>query len=231
MSTRPSESFESCAAAFDVWAATYDTIDNPLIAQATVALAARAPSLAGARVLELGCGTGRNAPVCLAAGALAYVGVDESQGMLAAARRRVDDRRASWIAADAVTGAQMLVEAGARFDVILLCLVLEHVRAVEPVFAAAAAALQPGGRLLALELHPALADRGVGANFRVGEVEVRLPSFRHDANELGSAAARAGLRTLAAIDHAPTAESLQQSAKLSRYIGMSVLLEFVAQRD
>lgn len=212
-----------CLAAYDAWASTYDDIDNPLIAQAAVALDARADWLAGARVLELGCGTGRNACACLAHGARQYTGVDGSPGMLAEARRRVADPRATWIEGDLAGAA-----AGSSFDVVVICLVLEHVLDVAPSIAAAARALVAGGRLLVLELHPALHAKGVGANFRAGDREVRLPSFRHDASELEAACARVGLRVAHRVDHRPSAEALRRSPKLGRYASDLVLLEIAA---
>ena len=206
--------------AYDAWAASYDTIDNPLIAQASEALIAHSGWFNGGRVLELGCGTGRNAAYSLAAGASAYVGVDASPGMLAVARERVPGAR--WIEADLVDGAR---RAGGGFDVVLVCLVLEHVADVRPVLEASASALRPGGAILILELHPALHERGVGANFRVGDAEVRLPSFRHDGHELSSALLAAGFTDVTIVDHAPTPEALARSPKLARYAGAPVLLE------
>ena len=218
---------DACLAAYDAWAATYDAIDNPLIAQAAVVLDARAAWLAGARVLELGCGTGRNAVACLAAGASTYVGVDASPGMLARARERVVDPRASWIEADLVAGA---ARASGAFDVVLVCLVLEHVEATFPVLAAAAAELAPGGKLFVIELHASLHDRGVGANFEIGGCEVRIASFRHEARDLLREIERVGLRTLDAVDHVPSPAALARSAKLARYAGTPVLLELVATK-
>jgi len=216
----------ACLAAYDRWAASYDRLDNPLVAQATEALAGRAAWLAGARVLELGCGTGRHAPACLAAGAARYVGVDASPGMLAVARRRLADPRVTWVEADATA-----VPAGlGPFDVVLICLVLEHFATVDGILAAAAAALAPDGRLLVLELHPGLHDAGVRAHFRAGDEEVRLPSYRHTAGELLAAAARAGLEDAAAIEHRPGPAALARSAKLARYRGRAVLLEVSATR-
>src|SRR5262245_26357699 len=109
------------AAAYDAWAASYDAIDNPLVAQAAAALEQRAAWFAGARVLELGCGTGRNAAASLAAGARSYLGIDASEAMLAEARRRLADPRVGFVAADLVAGARA---AGPRFDLALICLVL-----------------------------------------------------------------------------------------------------------
>jgi SAM-dependent methyltransferase len=226
------DSLSACVAAYDAWAATYDAIDNPLIAAAEVILDGRAPWLAGARVLELGCGTGRNAAACLAAGAARYVGIDASRKMLAVARGRcAGEARVSFVEAELVAGVQAVLADGARFDVVLICLVLEHVPEVAPVMAAAATALARDGRLVVIELHAGLHALGVGANFRrEDDREVRLPSFAHSADELVALATRAGLRRVQTIDHLPAPKALARSAKLGRYAGRPVLLELVAER-
>jgi malonyl-CoA O-methyltransferase len=221
------ESVGDCLAAYDQWADTYDSIDNPIVAQATEVLASRAAWLDGARVLELGCGTGRNAPLVLAAGARAYVGVDGSPGMLAHARARLADPRVTLREAELVAGAQ---SADGPFDVVLVCLVLEHLRDVTPVVTAAATALSPGGRLVVIELHPGLHARGIGANFRLAGTEVRLPSFAHTADEMTAAAQAAGLTAAVALDHRPSAAALVRSAKLARFGDAPVLLELTAAR-
>src|SRR5262249_39113312 len=113
--------------------ATYDSSDYPLIAQRGVALREPAAWFAGARVLELGCGTGRNAGWCVAVGARAYVGVDASEAKLEEARRRVTDARASFVSAPLALAA-----AGGDFDVVLVCLVLEQIEEVGAAFRAAA---------------------------------------------------------------------------------------------
>src|SRR5262249_55540299 len=118
--------------------------------------------------------------------------------------------------------------AGAGFDVALICLVLEHLEAVGPALEAAAAALAPAGRLLILELHPALHERRVGANFEVAGAEGRPPSVRHDAAELVAAAI--GLHLIHALDHAPAERALARSGKLARYRGQPVLLEVAFEK-
>ncbi len=230
MKDEPADPLRSCLAAYDAWASTYDVIDNPLVAQAAVVLSRRASWFAGARVLELGCGTGRNAAWALGAGARSFVGVDGSPGMLAVARRRLAEPRVSWIEADLVRGGALAASGGARFEVALICLVLEHVRDPGPVVSAAASALAPAGRLVVIELHPGLHDLGVGANFRLGDREVRLDSFRHTAGEILLAAGAAGLEGGQAVDHAPSPEALERSAKLARYADRPVLLEVMAFR-
>ena len=205
--------------AYDRWAATYDTIDNPLMALSAAVLAERQAAFDGAAVLELGCGTARNGALALAAGARRYLGVDGSPGMLARARERLADPRASFVEGD------LTVELGERFDVALICLVLEHVRDVTPVLAAAARAAP---RLWALELHADLHAGGVGANFRVDGEEVRLPSYAHTAAELEAAARAAGFREVLTRAHQPSPEALERSRKLARYAGRAALLELDA---
>jgi len=216
--------FDEVRTGYDAWAKTYDATDNPLIAQAFVALEERAAWFAGADVLELGCGTGRNARFALSHGARRYVGIDASPGMLAEAKKIVDSRVA-WIEGELTTGVEQ-----DAFDVVLVCLVLEHVRDIGPVIAAASRALRRGGRLLVLELHPELHARGVGANFHDGDRETRLPSFRHDAIELAAACSASGFDTIETVDHRPSEAALATSPKLQRYASDHVLLELAASR-
>jgi len=214
-------------AGYDLWSSSYDEFDNPLVAMAAYAMSARLARFAGARVLELGCGTGRNAPAILAAGAAAYVGVDGSPGMLAVARARTSDPRARWFEGDMLAAAPGEL---AGFDVALFCLVLEHLAAVEPAFAAAARALRPGGELFVYELHAAHHDAGVRAHFTAGGRELRLPSYRHDAAELARAAASGGLEVTAISDWYVSSEIAHKSAKLGRHRGRPVLVEMRALR-
>jgi hypothetical protein len=67
----------------------------------------------------------------------------------------------------------------------------------------------------------------VGANFKDTDGEVRLPSFGHDAAEIAAAGAACGLRVEAVVDHVPSPQALERSAKLARYVGTPVLLEVV----
>jgi SAM-dependent methyltransferase len=208
---------------YDAWAPGYDALDNPLIAQATVVLEDHEALFDGARVLELGCGTARNLAFALIAGAREVVGVDGSPGMLEVARKRLP--RARFVEGPLTTPV------GSTFDLALICLVLEHVEDVRPVIRAAAEALAPGGHLLMMELHAALRAQQVGANFRVGEVEYRLPSFLHEGAELADACRAAGLREVEVRDHRPDPRALARSPKLAaRYAGQLILVEVVASK-
>lgn len=218
-----------CIDGYNLWAATYDTIDNPLVTQTAHSLAAHAALFSSASVLELGCGTGRNAKTAIAFGATAYAGIDASRSMLDIARR-IDEPRLTWVEAE--LGSYDAASADdAPYDLVLICLVLEHFEDIAAIVNAASCALSPGGKLIALELHPSLHDGGVRANFRVDGHEIRLPSFRHVAPELEAACARASLSVLSIRDIAPTKPALADSPKLRRYVGKPVLLELIAERS
>ena len=88
MSPLPLAREEDVQAAYDRWAAVYDTDQNPTRDLNGAALRCQPFELGGRAVLEVGCGTGLNT-AWLAPRAARVVGVDFSQGMLARARHRI----------------------------------------------------------------------------------------------------------------------------------------------
>ena len=105
----------------------------------------------GDRLLDLGCGDGGVMADVAAAGA-SVVGCDLSRDLLRRATgcrvlARLPDL--SWVAPGALDGAYAV-------------LVLEHVDDVAALFASAAQAVRPGGRLVAIVNHPVITSPGSG---------------------------------------------------------------------
>src|SRR6187551_711480 len=118
---RASEARSDVALAYDRWSRRYDDDHN-----ATRDLDARVVResplhVAGARVLELGCGTGKNSE-WLAAQARELVALDFSPGMLDVARRRVRSERARFVEHDITRPWPV---APSSIDVVIGNLVLE----------------------------------------------------------------------------------------------------------
>ncbi len=169
------------AQAYDRWSQQYDDDRN-----ATRDLDARVVRgsplhVAGSRVLELGCGTGKNSE-WLATHAQELVALDFSPGMLDVARRRVRSQRARFVEHDITRPWPV---ASSSIDVVVGNLVLEHVRELAPVYAEAARVLRPGGELFLCELHPYRQLRGAQAHFEDAETNETVPvtAYRHSVSE------------------------------------------------
>lgn len=179
-------------AAYDLWARTYDTNDNATRDLDALVLGRLLPRLAGASVLEVGVGTGKNSAALAEARLL--VGVDLSAGMLARAKARLPGAaRAALLRADLLAP---LPFATGSFDLATIDLVLEHIADVHRVIAEVARVLRPGGRVIVIELHPYRQRLGNRAHFEdpaTGQ-RVDIPVFLHTVSELAQAGLGAGLR-------------------------------------
>ena len=140
------------------YAASRQRPDNPADTLELPALLELAGDLADRRVLDLGCGDAAFGRLALAHGCRAYLGVDGSRNMVAAARQ-------------ALAGTPGEVEHAtiedwaypeAAFDLVVSRLALHYVADVEAVFAQIYRTLADGGRLAFSVEHPVITscDRG-----------------------------------------------------------------------
>lgn len=110
---------------------------------------ARLPSLPGARILELGCGSGELA-VWLALQGAQVDGVDISDESIRIANARASINRVSDRAAFVAIGGEELPFSDGIFDAVVICVALHHMdvpRTLREMFRV----LKPGGRFVAIE--------------------------------------------------------------------------------
>ncbi|MEO7971638.1 MAG: class I SAM-dependent methyltransferase [bacterium] len=179
------------AAAYDRWAATYDTDPNRTRELAGEVLRGAELPIAGRDIVEIGCGTGRNTE-WLATQAASITALDFSEEMLRRAATRIQDPKARFIQHD--VRAKWPLPAAAA-DVIIAMLVLEHVEQLQPVFAEAVRVLRPTGELFICELHPMRQLMGGQAQFsntQTGERE-RVAAFLHNVSDFVNDGLAAGL--------------------------------------
>lgn len=175
---------------YNAWAATYDHVENKTRDADAIALQTVLDKLAFNKVLEAGCGTGKNT-VWLAQKATSVTAMDFSEGMLQQAAEKVTAPGVTFVQADLMQ--KWPFERGA-FDVVTCNLVLEHIQQLAPLFAEAARVLKSGGALFVCELHPYKQYGGSKARFeKEGETHV-LPCFVHHASDYFKAATAAGLQ-------------------------------------
>lgn len=173
--------------AYDAWASSYDSDRNltrDLDAQVTRQMLAGLPA---ARVLELGCGTGKNTAF-LTGMAQEMLALDFSGGMLAQARARLPQAR--FARADLT---QPWPCPAAHFDLIVGNLVLEHIADLGFIFGQAARALKPGGHCFVCELHPFRQYQGKKAVFEHSAGSAEIDAFTHHISEFIDAAQANGL--------------------------------------
>ncbi len=154
------------------------------------------PSLAGLRLLDIGCGAGLLCePLTRLGGAV--VGVDPSVKNIAAARLHAQQ---SGLAIDYRVGtAEALADAGERFDVVLAMEVVEHVADVNLFVRRCAEMVRPGGMMVLATLNRTLKSFAL-AIVGVEYILRWLPRGTHQwdrfvtPNELEIAAELGGLR-------------------------------------
>lgn len=138
--------------AYDRLAAVYPPEPhNPLMELEQQALLELLPPVAGQRVLDVGCGSGRYLRQLAAAGPAALTGCDLSHAMLTRARRAGCVPHPGLVQAEAAT----LPFAAASFDLLVCGLVLGHLADLGGALREFARVLTPGAVALWSDLHPA----------------------------------------------------------------------------
>lgn len=184
--------------AYAAWAASYDTNANATRDMDARALIAANLPLAGARVIEAGCGTGKNTAY-LAAHAARVLALDFSPAMLAVARAKVASAHVRFAEHD-ITRAWPAPDASA--DVVVSNLVLEHVADIAPVLRQIARVLVPGGLAYLAELHPFRQLAGSQAKFESAAGTQLVEAFTHTMSDYINGALAAGLAIARLDEHA-----------------------------
>lgn len=191
--------------AYNLWSRSYDQQDNMTRDLDAAVLPKIVPDLSGLRVIEAGCGTGKNSP-WLAERCKTLVALDFSEGMMSLARQKVTAENVSWARCDL---NQLWPLADETADLVLFNLVLEHIERLEPLFAQAARVLRSGGAMIFSEYHPdRLADGGLGARItdESGEIVALVGSFRHEVDSFVRGGMSAGLELVEKREWQPDGE-------------------------
>jgi ubiquinone/menaquinone biosynthesis C-methylase UbiE len=161
--------------AYDSWSEIYDANENKtrdLDKQATIKALEQ---LSFNRVLEIGCGTGKNT-VFFAQKAKEVFAMDFSIKMLSIARKKVKESQIHFIQADI---NQEWDVPNLYFDLISCNLVLEHISDLDLIFKKAKQKLAVNGKIFISELHPIKQYLGSKACFDTKNGVQELEVFIH----------------------------------------------------
>jgi ubiquinone/menaquinone biosynthesis C-methylase UbiE len=207
---------------YDLWAATYDTDGNPLVALEEPRVDQLLGDVRGLTVLDVGCGTGRHAVRIAAAGAAAVHAIDFSTEMLAGAKSKPGADRVAFRVHDL---AEPLPFPAATFDRVVCGLVLDHIADPAGLFREMNRVCRPSGCVVVSVMHPAMMLRGVQARFHESPTgrEIRPASQAHQLSDYVMAATRAGLTLDHLSEHAVDEALASRLERARRYLGWPML--------
>jgi len=170
------------------WVATYErTVENAMDIELLETLR-KVPWRRLRRAADLGCGTGRTGAWLRLAGVSSVDGVDLTPEMLAVARSKGVYQRL--VEADVSSTG---LEAGA-YELVVACLIDEHLRGLQPLYREAWRLARPGGSLVLVGYHPHFimaAGMPTHFNSRSGE-PLAIETYVHPLSEHVTAALSAG---------------------------------------
>ena len=181
---------------YDYWAYLYDNNFNLTRDLDHFATIESLSNLDFYKVLELGCGSGKNTE-WLITKADTLVGIDFSRNMLELASKKITSKKVTFINAD--INNEWPVKNNS-FDLATINLTLEHIKNLDHIFNLLFMKLNKGGKCFVCELHPEKQLLGSKAQFEKDGANVVLDVFHHSEIEYLNSAKKAGFHIIAKKD-------------------------------
>lgn len=178
--------------AYNSWAEQYDTNQNKtrdLDKKATIDTLSKCNFN---RVLELGCGTGKNTAWLLQK-ATEIICIDFSEEMLTKAKEKIKSNNVTFIQSDLNNKWQV---SNNYFDLITCNLTLEHIQNLDAIFKQAQQKLEKNGLFFICELHPFKQYTGSKARFETENGTQTLTVYTHHITEYLQCAKKNNLQLL-----------------------------------
>lgn len=152
------------AAAYDLWAATYDDQPSNLILHLDEVAFERllaGVDLRNKTVVDIGCGTGRHWAGILGQGPASLSGYDVSAEMLKRLRHKFPEAR-TWL----LSGNRLAETKSASADIVISTLAIAHIADLPVALAEWDRILKSQGDVFITDFHPAALEKGADRTFR-----------------------------------------------------------------
>jgi ubiquinone/menaquinone biosynthesis C-methylase UbiE len=171
---------------YQIWSEQYDTNENKTRDLESVALQFTLSKIQFSKVLEVGCGTGKNT-VWLEQKAKQVTAVDFSEAMVAIATEKVKTTKTQFIIADINEPWDFTNE---KYELVTFSLILEHIEDLDAVFKKCSQVNNKNGYLYISELHPFKQYAGSKARFTTEAGEQVVTCFTHNISDFLQAASK-----------------------------------------
>lgn len=171
---------------YQIWSAQYDTNENKTRDLEGEALKSTLSNFKFDKVLEVGCGTGKNT-VWLEQKAEQITAVDFSEAMVAIATKKIKSTNTQFVIADINEPWNFTNE---TYDLVTFSLILEHIEDLAAVFSKSSQVINKGGLLYMSELHPFKQYAGSKARFTTDAGEQFVTCFTHHISDFLHAASK-----------------------------------------
>jgi ubiquinone/menaquinone biosynthesis C-methylase UbiE len=174
--------------AYQEWSQQYDTNQNKTRDLEATALRSVLSKLELNKVLEFGCGTGKNT-VWFEQNAKEILSADFSEAMIAKATEKIKSPKVQFTIADINKAWDFT---NLEFDLISFSLVLEHIENLDVVFSKIDKITQTGSKVYIGELHPFKQYAGSKARYSTPEGEQLVTCYTHNVSDFIHAANKYG---------------------------------------
>lgn len=191
--------YSSPVNAYKRWAASYDCeTDNLMLAYDNLILGSLLPgvSLQGKRILDFGCGTGRNWEELQRYYPAKITGCDVSKEML----KKLNEK---WPGADAhlIRDNKLPFLENRSIDIIISTLVIAHIKDIEKTFCEWNRVLKENGEIIITDFHPVLLENGGERTFRHKGNTVKIRNYVHNIPKIENLLYEHGFKTNRKIEY------------------------------